>query len=100
LGQSHIAKKLGYVNVNFISMIESGSCKIPVNKIDKLVDAYQLRPEFSLVILKAEYPEFLDTIKRLIKSVPKIFTDAINNPEIEIAGIDVKTRVSPGHNIN
>jgi transcriptional regulator with XRE-family HTH domain len=101
LGQSAIAKKLGYVNVNFISMLESGSCKIPVNKVDALVDAYQISPEFSLVILQAEYPEFLDTIKRLIKSVPSIFQDAIiKNPEKEIAGIDVKTRVSLGHSIN
>jgi transcriptional regulator with XRE-family HTH domain len=96
LGQSAIAKKLGYVNVNFISMIESGSCKIPVNKVDALVNAYQLGPEFALVIFHAEYPEFLDTIKRLIKSVPSIFQEPIRKPEEEISGISVKQRESIG----
>ena len=94
LGQSAIAKKLGYVNVNFISMIESGTCKIPVNRIDALVAAYQLSPEFSLVILKSEYPDFLETILRLSKAVPRIFKDAIKNPDEEIFGIFQSTRQS------
>jgi hypothetical protein len=77
-------------------MIESGTCKIPVNKVDALVEAYQISPEFSLVILQAEYPDFLDTIMRLSKSVPRIFKDAIKNPAEEIDSIYTRQRVSLG----
>ena len=50
LNQATIAKELGYVNINFISMIEGAKSKIPVNKIDELVKAYQLPPEYTLVL--------------------------------------------------
>ena len=84
LSQSDIAKSLGYANVNFISMIESGKSKIPVNRVDDLVSAYQMSPEFTLVILRAEYPEYLTTIIRLAKRIPRIFKEFISDPDEEI----------------
>ena len=87
LNQGDIAKQLGYVNINFISMIESGKSKIPVNKIDELVLAYQLPPEFLLVALQAEYPEYLGTMLRLAKKAPLIFKDVVNDPTHRIERI-------------
>lgn len=84
LNQGDIAKQLKYVNINFISMLESGKSKIPVNKIDELVAAYQLPPEFILVALQAEYPDYLGTILRLAKKTPLIFKDVVNDPTARI----------------
>lgn len=91
LSQGDIAKAMGYVNINFISMIEAGKSKIPVNKIDSLVDAYQMNPEFILVVLRSEYPEYLAAIIRLAKRIPRIFKEAIADPDIEIEAIYKKT---------
>lgn len=91
LSQGVIAKAMGYVNINFISMIESGKSKIPVNKIDNLVDAYEMNAEFTLVILRTEYPEYLAAIIKLAKRIPKIFKEAIADPDIEIDAIYKKT---------
>ncbi|MBV5326521.1 MAG: helix-turn-helix transcriptional regulator [Chlorobium sp.] len=84
LNQGDIAKQLKYVNINFISMLESGKSKIPVNKIDELVAAYQLPPEFILVAFQAEYPEYLGTMLRLAKKTPLIFKDVVNDPTARI----------------
>jgi len=87
LNQSAIAKEMGYVNINFISMIESGASKIPVNKIDELVKAYRLPPEFILVALQAQYPEYLGTMLRLAKKSPLIFMDVVSDPEARVIRI-------------
>lgn len=91
LSQGAIAKPLGYVNINFISMIESGKSKIPINRIDDLVAAYQLPSEFILVVLQAEYPDYLDTMLRLAKKTPQIFKDVVNDPPARIYRIYEKT---------
>ena len=85
--QGDIAKVLGYVNVNFISMIESGKSKIPINRIADLVDAYSMNPEFILVILHIEYPDYLETISQLARRIPKIFKSVTEKPEKEIRNI-------------
>lgn len=87
LSQGDVAKQLGYVNINFISMIESGKSKIPINKIDQLILAYQMNTEFMLVVLRCYYPEYLEAIIRLAKRIPKIFKDAIADPESVIDDI-------------
>ena len=91
LNQAVIAKELGYVNINFISMIEGGKSKIPVNKIDELVKAYQLPPEFILVAFQAQYPEYLGTMLRLAKKTPLIFKDVVNDPTARIERIHQMT---------
>ncbi len=90
LSQADIAKAMGYVNINFISMLEAGKSKIPVNRIDDLVDAYQMNPEFILVVLYSQYPEYLATIIRMAKRIPKIFKEVIANSDIEIEAIYLK----------
>ncbi len=85
--QGDIAKQLGFANMNFISMIENGKSKVPINRIDDLVNAYQLAPEFILVVLQAEYPEYLGTMLRLAKKTPRIFGDVVSDPPARIERI-------------
>ncbi|MBV5326525.1 MAG: helix-turn-helix transcriptional regulator [Chlorobium sp.] len=85
--QGDIAKALDYSNVNFISMIESGKSKIPINRIAVLVDAYSMSPEFILVILRVEYPEYLDMIASIASRFPKIFKRVTEDQDKEISNI-------------
>lgn len=92
ISQGDVARELGYVNMNFISMIESGRSKIPMNRVDDFVHAYRMNPEFILVILRVMYPDILDSILRLANKIPKIFKGFIKNNDEEIEEIFVKTR--------
>lgn len=92
LSQGHIARELGYVNVNFISIIESGKSKIPMGRIDDFVQAYGLAPEFILVILRVLYPETLGLISRIANKVPKIFKDYLKNNDEELANIYLRQK--------
>lgn len=92
ISQGDVARELGYVNMNFISMIESGRSKIPMNRVDDFVYAYRMNPEFILVILRVMYPDILDSILRLANKIPKIFKGFIKNNDEEIEEIFVKTR--------
>lgn len=87
LTQADIAKPMGFTNVNFVSMLESGSSKIPMNKVDMLVKAYQLPAAFVLVALQAEYPELLDSLLRIAKKTPLVFLDVLSDPEARIERI-------------
>lgn len=73
-------------------MIESGRTKIPINKVDELVDAYRLSQEFILVVMRTMYPESLETILRLANKLPRIFKDVIKNADDEIDDIYEKTK--------
>lgn len=87
LCQADIAKLMGFTNVNFISMLESASSKIPINKIDLLIKAYQLPAAFVLVALQAEYPEHLNALLRIAKKTPLIFLDVLSDPTARIERI-------------
>lgn len=87
LSQGDVAKQLGYVNINFISMIESGKSKIPVNKIDSLVMAYQLRPDFTLAVLQCQYSDHLETMLRLATKSPLLFFDILKDPKSRVIRI-------------
>jgi transcriptional regulator with XRE-family HTH domain len=64
--QNDIAQALGYRNINFISMIESGRSNIPVSRILDIINAYQMENIFGLVILRELHPDiwklFLDMV--------------------------------------
>jgi transcriptional regulator with XRE-family HTH domain len=57
LSQKDVAALLKYKNINFISMIENGVSKIPVNKIVEFVNAYKLPPFFGFVIIREVYSD-------------------------------------------
>ena len=73
MSQKSVARLLNYKNINFVSMIENGVSKIPVNKIMEFVNAYQLPPFFGFVIIREVYGD----IWRAIMETEKI------NPQIE-----------------
>jgi transcriptional regulator with XRE-family HTH domain len=76
LSQGKVAENMGYKNLNFISLIELGKSRIPFGKIMKFCDSYQFPTEFAIVIIAAQYPEYIDTIFNLTKRIPKIFKQA------------------------
>jgi transcriptional regulator with XRE-family HTH domain len=87
LSQGDIGRELGYQNINFISMTESGSSKVPLNRVADFVDAYRMSPEFAILILQVQYPEVLQTILRLSKKAPRIFKNFTKDPTKEIEKI-------------
>jgi transcriptional regulator with XRE-family HTH domain len=57
LTQTELAKKLGYQNVNFVSMLESGKSKIPLEKTIDIADALEMdRQWFVEVVLRQRFP--------------------------------------------
>jgi len=52
ISQKEIGKRVGYENINQISMIEHGKTSIPINKISIIVSAYELKDIFKGVIMK------------------------------------------------
>lgn len=71
--QSEIAQVLGYRNLNFVSMIESGRSNIPINKILKLVKAYGLDGEFALSIIRELHPDIWSLIVDIVTQNKKAF---------------------------
>lgn len=70
MGQRHLAKELGYRNINFISMIETGTSKIPLNKIPRFVNALRLPPVFMGIIMREIYPECWQTFLEMTRAIP------------------------------
>lgn len=85
--QLDIARRLGYANFNFVSMIETGRSKIPVGRVEDFVEVYGISPEFTLVILRVMYPDVLKTVLRLVKKIPKIFKEFVKEQDEEIEDI-------------
>lgn len=55
--QRDIAKKLGYKGHNFIYLVERGKSKVPADKVDAFVDAYEADVRVSSVLISAFHPE-------------------------------------------
>ena len=62
ISQRQVAEALGYRNVNFISMIESGRSNPPLGKLPDIVRAYQLDYKFVALMVKALYPDAWTTM--------------------------------------
>ena len=62
ISQRQVAEALGYRNVNFISMIESGRSNPPLGKLPEITKAYQLDYKFVALMVKALYPEAWGTM--------------------------------------
>lgn len=63
ISQREIAKKLGYRNANYVSMLETGNSRIPVFKIPAIVEAYRLPKSYIAVMIRELYPDHWDFIK-------------------------------------
>jgi len=57
LSQREIAARLGYKNVNFISMLEHGTSSVPLGRIFDVVKAYELPKEVAVVMAKTISPD-------------------------------------------
>ena len=55
--QNQIAEKLGYVNLNFISMVETGKSSVPLARLEEFQKAYGAPAELIPIMLKYLYPE-------------------------------------------
>jgi transcriptional regulator with XRE-family HTH domain len=82
LSQRDIALKLGYRNINFISMIEHGNSRLPFGKLPEIVKAYQLDQFFLPIIVRALYPEAWGVFLQIIYEISSGMR--INNRNIEV----------------
>jgi hypothetical protein len=57
MSQGDVANKLGYRNVNFISMMEKGGSALPTNRFIDILDAYCIPPEASGGIFSLLYED-------------------------------------------
>jgi transcriptional regulator with XRE-family HTH domain len=54
--QKNVADRLGYLNCNFMSMIEKGRTGIPANRFIDFMNAYEVPPEMRLVLYRSCFP--------------------------------------------
>lgn len=73
VSQTELSKKLGYRNPNFISMIEKGTSRTPIDRAVEFARALEMDPCWFLeMVLRDHYPntaEFLfseETLKTLL----------------------------------
>jgi len=57
MSQRDVAYQLGYSNVNFISMIETGRSNPPLAILGRMKGVYDLDDLFAVIILKYNYPD-------------------------------------------
>lgn len=79
LSQRDVATKLNYVNVNFISMIETGRSSPPLGKLVELKDAFQADAAIVPVVLKFLYPDAWGSMIGAIHECPDLFGCSIDN---------------------
>lgn len=73
LSQRDVALNLGYANINFISMIETGRSSPPIGKIGEIVRAVQADTALITVVLKYLYPDAWNSLIGAIHDCPDIF---------------------------
>ena len=73
LSQRELARALGYMNANFISMIETGRSAPPLGKLLELCEAIDADKAIIAVILKYLYPDAWDATLAAIYGCPGIF---------------------------
>lgn len=65
LTQTELAKRLGYPNANFVSQLESGKSKVPLNKVDEFAAALEIDKKwFAERLLEARYPRLASVLLR------------------------------------
>jgi transcriptional regulator with XRE-family HTH domain len=66
ISQRDIATILGYRNINFVSMIESGRSSPPLSRLPDIIRAYGLEASFILPILKLVFPDTFSAIVEIL----------------------------------
>lgn len=79
--QKEIARVMDYKSANYVSMLETGSSKIPFTKIPEITRAYCLDRLYIVIIIRQLYPEHWNLIKELMRAVPEL--DAIVHETLE-----------------
>lgn len=63
LTQAELAKRVGYSNSNFVSMLESGKSKVPLEKAGDIAAAIEVDPKWFVELLMRErYPEIAERL--------------------------------------
>ena len=75
MSQRDVAHLLGYRNINFISMIESGRSNPPLARLADIVVAYGMDAEFVPTMLREIYPETWEIIKTLLTQYKDILAN-------------------------
>lgn len=88
IGMTHkeMAADLGYEYENYLSMIERGTTNIPLIRVHDFVEAYRLDPIFSLVILRAVYPETYTMVLEVLRSNPEITKMRFDDADAHVTG--------------
>ena len=75
MSQRDVAHILGYRNINFISMIESGRSNPPLARLADIVRAYGMEADFVPIMIKEIFPETWDIIKTLLAQYKDVLLD-------------------------
>ena len=75
MSQRDVAHILGYRNINFISMIESGRSNPPLARLADIARAYGMDADFVPVMLREIYPETWEIIKSLLTQYKEVLLD-------------------------
>ncbi len=82
LSQKDIGDRLNYRYFNFISRIENGGCKIPLNGVADVAKAYGFDSSFILIFIKHLHPDIWEVVKQ-IKSDVKAFSSNVKIEDID-----------------
>jgi transcriptional regulator with XRE-family HTH domain len=81
MSQRDIAKKLGYRNINFISMIERGGSRLPFEKLPDNARVYKMENHFLLIMIKNLYPGVWNVYKFIREKCKDILSDSSDSPD-------------------
>jgi transcriptional regulator with XRE-family HTH domain len=70
--QRDVAMKLGYRNVNFISMIENGRSNVPADRILDIVKAYEFDNDLLIAFFKLLHPQSWKLMLDILKVRPDL----------------------------
>lgn len=88
--QGDITQRLGYSNLNFISMIESGKSKIPLSRVMDFAEVYGFEKDFVIVILRVLHRDAFDVMINIASDMPHIISEIIMNPDHKTLDITQK----------
>jgi len=67
LSRDEISKKIGFKNANNITMIKKGNTKLPVNRIPRIAQVFNIDPaELFKQVMKEYEPEKYDAINKCV----------------------------------
>jgi len=75
LSPTEISARLHYPSPNLVTMLEAGTCNIPLSKVDDVAKAYQLGSDFTLVLMKYLHPEVWHNAGRTLDEGKKLAPD-------------------------